>query len=167
MCFTNGDVLVIDIDDEQHVGQTRHILDATQAALELVLFAVEPEDFLLGQAFEAALFGHGFERHESFHGLANRFVVGEHSAQPAIADERHPRALCVGPDRIARGALGADEQHLAAIGDGALDERTGLASHRQALLEVDDVDSVSLAEDERSHLRVPVAGLVTKVHASL
>jgi hypothetical protein len=33
------------------------------------------------------------------------------------------------------------------------------------LLEVDDVDLVAMAEDERGHLRVPEAGLVAEVDA--
>ena len=37
--------------------------------------------------------------------------------------------------------------------------------HGLRLLEVDDVDLVSFAEDERSHLRVPEAGLVSEMDA--
>jgi hypothetical protein len=33
------------------------------------------------------------------------------------------------------------------------------------VFEIDDVDLVAVAEDERRHLRVPVAGLVAEMHA--
>ena len=68
-------------------------------------------------------------------------------------------------DRFARRALGADEQHLAAVGDHAAHEVRRVLVQRQRLLEVDDVDLVAFAEDERGHLRVPEAGLVSEMDA--
>ena len=63
--------------------------------------------------------------------------------------------------------LGADEQHLAAAGDGVLDERVRAVDVGQRLLQVDDVDAVALGEDESLHLRVPATGLVPEVDAAL
>jgi hypothetical protein len=42
-----------------------------------------------------------------------------------------------------------------------------LVEQRDGLGEVDDVDVVAGAVDERRHLRVPAVGLMTKMHASL
>jgi len=47
------------------------------------------------------------------------------------------------------------------------EEVHGVIEQGQGLFQVDDVDAVALSEDVRLHLRVPVAGLVTKMHASL
>ena len=63
--------------------------------------------------------------------------------------------------------LGADEQDAAAVGDHAADIVHCIIEKRQGLLEVYDMDLAALAEDERGHLRVPVTGLVTEMHASL
>jgi len=82
---------------------------------------------------------------------------------PALAHERLGGALRFLLHRLARRALGAHEQHRAAVGDHALDEVRRLRVHRLRLLEVDDVNSVALTEDERSHLRVPEAGLVSEM----
>ena len=158
---------MIDVDDEQNVGQAGHLLDTAEAALEFFLLATEAQHFFLGQAFETALFGHLFERHQTLDRLANGLVVGEHAAKPAVADERHFRPGRMRAYRLPRRALGADKEHFAAIGDRRFDKGTGFASQGQATLEIDDVDLVSLAEDVGCHLRVPVAGLVTKMHASL
>jgi hypothetical protein len=46
-------------------------------------------------------------------------------------------------------------------------ERGRLLEQRQGLFQVDDVDLVAMAEDERGHLRVPVAGLVAEMDAGL
>ena len=84
-----------------------------------------------------------------------------------MADERHIAALGVGMNSLTRRPLRAYKQNGAAIGDGRLHKRAGFARQRQAPLEVDDVDFVTFAKDEGCHLRVPVTGLMPKMHASL
>ena len=64
-------------------------------------------------------------------------------------------------------ALGADEQHAAAAGDGVGHSLEGLVEKRNGLREVEDVDIGARAEDVRLHLRVPAVRLVTEVHAGL
>jgi hypothetical protein len=51
-------------------------------------------------------------------------------------------------DGLARRTLGADEQQRAAVGGELRMKSMRLAIERQALLEIDDVDLVALAEDE-------------------
>ncbi|CFN70592.1 Uncharacterised protein [Bordetella pertussis] len=63
-------------------------------------------------------------------------------------------------------ALGADEQDVAATGDQLLDELRGFLVLGDRLLEVDDVNLVTVTEDVRGHLGVPVTGLVAEVDAS-
>jgi hypothetical protein len=46
-----------------------------------------------------------------------------------------------------------------------LDEVRSLRVQRLGLLQVDDVDLVTLAEDEGGHLRVPEAGLMSEMDA--
>ena len=158
---------MIDIDHEQDVGQRLHFLDAAEASLELVTLASEPEHLFLRQALETTFVGHLFERHQALYGLTNGLVVGQHSTEPALAHERHLAANGVVTHRVARRTFGSNEQHLAAVCDRRLDECAGLTSQGQALLEVNDVDFVAFTEDEGCHLRVPVAGLMPKMHASL
>src|SRR5690606_16376915 len=100
-------------------------------------------------------------RHRALHGAE----VGQRAAQPALGHVRHAAALGLFLDRLARAALGADEQdHAALLGD-ARDEVHRVLEQRDGLLEVDDVDLAAGAEDVRGHLRVPVAGLVAEVDA--
>ena len=53
-----------------------------------------------------------------------------------------------------------------AAGDDVADRLQRAIEQRHRLLEVDDVDAVADAEQERRHLGIPAAGVVTKVHAS-
>src|SRR5690606_12587657 len=62
---------------------------------------------------------------------------------------------------------GADEEDRATTGDRLDDEVVGAAEEPGGLVEVDDVDAVARAEDERAHLRVPALRLVAEVHARL
>jgi hypothetical protein len=48
--FGDGDGFLVGVDHEQHVGQAAHFLDAAQRAFQLVLFAQQAQQFLLGQA---------------------------------------------------------------------------------------------------------------------
>ena len=66
---------------------------------------------------------------------------------------------------FARGALRADEQDAAAVGDHLANERGRIVVERQGLFQVDDVDPVALPEDERRHLGVPETGLMSEVDA--
>ena len=68
---------------------------------------------------------------------------------------------------VLRLALGADEQHLAAAGDGLLDEVERAREQRHGLRQVDDVNAVAVAEDVRLHPRVPAVGLVAEMRAGL
>ena len=70
-------------------------------------------------------------------------------------------------DDVLRLALGADEEHVAAAADGLDDEVVRAREEARGLVEVDDVDAVARAVDERAHLRVPALGLVAEVTAGL
>ena len=76
-----------------------------------------------------------------------------------------PAAHRRGLHRFARRALGADEQHAAAVCDDLTNESRRLVVQRQRLLEIDDVDPVTFPEDELSHLGVPEAGLMSEMNA--
>jgi len=82
-------------------------------------------------------------------------------------DEMLARSVSRLGDRVLRLALGADEQHLAAAGDGLLDEVECARKQRHALRQVDDVHPIAVAEDVRLHLGVPAVGLVAEMRSGL
>ncbi|GGO17407.1 hypothetical protein GCM10010980_14600 [Corynebacterium marinum] len=53
------------------------------------------------------------------------------------------------------------------MGDGLLDELERCVDVGQGLLQVDDVDTVAVGEDETTHLRVPTTGLVAEVDTGI
>jgi hypothetical protein len=68
---------------------------------------------------------------------------------------------------FARLLLGADDEDLTAACHRVAHEVNRVVESRDGLLQVDDVDSVPLGEDELAHLRVPAAGLVAEMDAGL
>ena len=153
------------VHDEQGIGQVLHVLDASQAAFQFVAFARKLQHFLLDQVLDAAVFLHAFELLQALDGGADRAVVGQHPAQPAVGYVGHAATLGFFLDRGTGRPLGSDEHDGAAPGCELADEAHRVDQHRQRFLEVDDVDLAACSENVGSHLGIPVSGLVTEVHA--
>ena len=114
-----------------------------------------------------AVLDHGLELLHAVDAGAHGDEVGEHAAQPTLVDVGHVAAGSLRGDGLLSLLLGADEEHLSALGSGVLEERIRLIGIDDGLLEVKDVDAIALAEDVRLHLGVPATGLMTVVAASL
>jgi len=162
----DGDRFFVGIDDEHQVRHRAHVLDAAERALELVLLAGELEQLLLGETVMLAL-KQLLKRLEALDRVGDGAPIGQRAAEPAVIDEVLRTGLCGIGDRLRRLALGADEQDAAALGDDVGDRKQRLMQERDGLGEIDDVDVVTGAVDERRHLRVPAMGLMTEMHAGL
>ena len=165
--FLDGDFFITDIDHEHGVGDAAHVLDTAQAALQFFPLTGQHQRFLLADAIIGSVLRHGLEFFEPFDGLPDSLVISEHAAQPAVIDEGHAAAHSVFHDGCLGRSLGTNKQHGATIGHHAADIVHRIREQRHGLFEVDDVDLATLAKDEGGHLRIPVTGLVAKVHASL
>src|SRR5690606_8153797 len=100
---------------------------------------------------------------QATNGSADGFVVGEHTAQPAMANKRLASALSLFLDGFLRSALGTNKEDFLLLGSHLLDQRQGFIEGRNGMFQVNDVNLVTGAEDVTVHLGVPVTGLVTKV----
>ena len=69
--------------------------------------------------------------------------------------------LRIEPERIDR----LRQLHAAAYRRHFADETCGVFEHLQSLLQIDNIDSVTFAEDIFFHLRIPALGLVPEVNA--
>ena len=161
-------MLLLGVHDPHGGGKPGHVADSAESFDELVLLAAHHEQLLL----RAAGAGHVVEVDllELLHTIqagAHSREVGEHAAQPALTDVGHADALSLlGHGRLSL-LLGADEQDVAAAGDGLLDEVVGSVDALDGLRQVDDVDAVALGEDEALHLGVPASGLVAEMDTAL
>src|SRR2546426_2104992 len=165
--FRLGDraFLVTDVDHEQGIGPVVQRLDAPEAALQLGELALKVQGLFFRQLLHAAVLDHHLHLLEALDRLADGLEVREHPAQPAVIDKGGAATLGLLADYLARLTLGSDEQKSAFVRGKLAHEFHRLLIHHHRLLEIDDVDLVAMTEDERRHLRVPVAGLVAEMHA--
>lgn len=91
--------------------------------------------------------------------------VGQHAAQPPLVHKEHVGTFRFFFQDVGRLTLGPDEQDRLAGRHRITGEGIGLFHPIDRLLKVDDVDAVSLAEEEPLHLRVPTVGLVSEMDA--
>ena len=87
--------------------------------------------------------------------------------EPAVVHVEHAAALRLFGDGFLRLALGAQEKNSFALAGQLGDVTSRVAKHLQGLLQVNDVDSIALAENVFLHLRVPTPRLVAEVNSSL
>ena len=158
---------MVNVDHEQSVRQTAHILDTTQAAVQFFQITATHQRFFLGQLGKGAVLGLGFQVTQALDRSTDGLVVGQHAAEPAVIDIRRAATSSFFGNDLASGTLGAYEQDLVLAGSQLLNEGQSLVEHRQGLFQVDDVNLVARAENEFAHFRVPVTGLVAEVHTGL
>src|SRR5439155_23647511 len=91
--------------------------------------------------------------------------IGQGAAEPALINielsASHRRFLY----RFLRLLFATNEQNLAAAACDLLEKFRCAMQLLDSLVQVDDVNLVSLLENVRLHLRVPALGLVTEMHA--
>ena len=73
--FRDRDRLLPNIDNKHCIRQSPHVLNASQAAVELATLACEPNDLFLAQLVDAAVLKHGFQVFEPFDGVLHRLVI--------------------------------------------------------------------------------------------
>ena len=162
--FQNRDFVETHVDHENSVWQCSHVLDAADVFFQLFDFALEGQLLFLADRIEAS-FLLGFHFFQALDRGLDRLEVGQHAAEPALVHVRDAGALGFSGDGFAGGALGPDHQDGAAVGGELLGELHRVLEHRQRFFQVDDVNTVAVAEDVWSHLGIPEAGLVTEVDA--
>ena len=159
------DIFMADINDEQCVGQSLHVLDAAQAALQFDALTGQLQHFLLNQVIDAAVLTHSLKLFESLDGRADGAVVGQHAAQPAVRDKWHAAPPCFFFHGCARGPLRAYEHDGTTLGRQFADETHRVVQHRQRFFQVDDVDLATGPKNIGGHFGVPITGLVTEMYA--
>ncbi len=150
----------------EHVGQILHALQAADASVQLGDLPVDGQLLLLGEVAELAAGHPALQVVQVIDALLDGLPVGQGAPQPADVHVGHAGALGFLGDGGLGLALGADEQDGPAFGGQIPDQVVVLVDAHHGLVQIDDVDAAAFREDEGTHLRVPAAGAVPKVHPS-
>ena len=157
-------MLALDVHDEHRIRLAVQVADTIQANVQTVQLAAEHRLLLFHELSHAPVGLHGLEFDHPLDRFADGIQIGHHTTQPTFANVRLTGRLGSFLDADLGLFLGANKQHLAALGHDALEEVRSAINLGRRLDEVDDVDSVTSLEDVFLHLRVPLTRLVAKVH---
>ena len=162
--LADGDVLVVSTDGDHHVGSATHVADTLKVALQLLAFASEGGELLLGHGLVLGLLVEVLEVVKTSDALLDGGHVGEHTAEPAEVHIVLTGSLSGLLHSLLSLTLAAHEENLLVLGGKIAEESAGLVQALLGFLQVDDVDTILLGENVLLHVRVPLAGLMTKVH---
>jgi hypothetical protein len=161
--FADRVELIADVDDDESGRQALHRGDAVEVAMELFSPAGEPRDLFLLHALRAVGLQHLVDVGHLRDALADRDVVGQRAAEPALGDVEHASLLGEVLHEFADLALRADEEDVSAVRHHALQKVAGCRDLVHGLGQVDDRNAVLRPVDILFHFRVPATGLVTEV----
>ena len=165
--LAHGELLLLQVDDEDRVRLPAHVRDAAEVRLELLQLARHRDALLRREQLELALVPQAAHLVQALDPVGDRPPVGEQAAEPPVIDVRHADALRLVLDGVLRLLLRADEQDGAAPLRDVAEELPRFLETLRRLREVDDVDAAALGEDEAAHLRVPAPRLVAEVDSGL
>ena len=159
-------MLLVCVEHKDQIRQTTHIANTVERAHQFRVVARHHQGFFLGQLGQVFGFHRRFNVTHPLDGLGDGLPVCQHPARPAVVHVVLTTALCCFSNLFRRGALGANEQNATTLGNGRCDSFQSAVKHGTGLIEVNDMNTIARTKEERSHLRVPAAGVVTKVYAS-
>ena len=165
--LAHGELLLLQVDDEDRVGLSAQVGDAAQVRLELLELLEHGDPLLRRQQLELAFALEAPQLVQVRDPVGDRPPVRQQAAEPAVGHVRHADPTGLLRDRVLRLLLRADEEDRAAALGEVAREVVRLLQQLGGLGQVDDVDAAALGEDEALHLRVPAAGLVAEVNTGL
>ena len=165
--LAHGELLLLQVDDEDGVRLPLQVGDAAEVRLELLELLEHRDPLLRGQQLELALALQAAQLVQVRDPVGDRPPVRQQAAEPAVRDVRHADAARLLGDGVLRLLLRADEEDRAAALCEVAREVVRLLEQLGGLRQIDDVDAAALGEDEALHLRVPATGLVAEVDAGL
>lgn len=122
---------------------------------------------VIGENLKSAVLRHSLDSFQSLDSGTDCLKVGEHAAQPSLIYIVHSAALSLCLNRILRLLLGSYKEDCATLCHHIEHCLVSLVHLTYGLLQVNNMNAVSLREDIGSHLRVPSSGLVSEVNACL
>ena len=142
-----------------------HLLYATQPSIETSNHLLQLQRFFLDENLKLALFFAIFELNQIVYSLLNGAEVGHHATQPALVHVAHAAARCLLLDGLLSLLLGSHKQNILATGNQFPYELIRLIYEYQGLLQINDMNTITLRIYEFPHARIPAPRLMTEMHS--
>ena len=164
--LADRDGLLAYVHDEDHVGDSRHVLDARKGLVIFLAQATHAGEFFLRVLRSLFLIRlNGQQVLVSINGFLNGLPVGQHAAQPTVVHVILTTAFGLAPDDVRRLALGPHEEHAAPVGDRLPDVVQARHKIGQSLIKIQNMGAVASPKDVGAHERIPAMGLVAEMGA--
>ena len=166
MSLLYTDSLLLRIYDEDCIRKVLHLLDTAKVLLKLLPLFLQLDNFLLRQYLKSTVLRHGLDLFQSCDTALDSLEVGHHTAQPSLVYIEHTATLSLGTDCVLSLLLGTNEQDGATVCSNIKYSIVSLVYFANRLLKINDVDTISLGVDVRSHFRVPSSCLMSEMNTS-
>ena len=164
MCFLYADSFLLRVYYEDSVRDALHILDTAKVLLQLLPLFLQCDNFLLRQYIKGSVLRHLLDSLQTSDSALDGLEVGQHTAEPTLIYVEHTATLCLNLDSVLSLLLGSYEQDVATLCHDVKYCLVSLINLSYRLLQVDDVDAVTLCVDVRSHLGVPASCLMSEMN---
>ena len=167
MSLADADVLLLGIYDEDNIRKSLHILDSAEVLLELIKLFAKSDNLFLGKYFERSVLSHLLDVFKTFNTALYRLEVCKHSAEPSLIYIEHSAACSLCCYGILCLLLCSDKKNSSSVCGNITDSVICIIDHAYCFLKVNDVYSVSLSVDVRSHFRIPFSRLMSEMNSRL
>ena len=160
-------MLLHHVDHEQGRGQTGQVGDRTEVLLQLGTLTAHLQDLTLREVSISTVAHEFVDGSHLLHSLADGGEVGEHTARPTLDNVRHIHSSSLLGHDVLSLLLRSNEEDLLTRLSNLLQGLSSLVDLCNSLVQVDDMNTVTLHEDVGSHSGVPLALEVTEVTSGL
>src|SRR6266498_1449714 len=146
-------------------GHAGHFEDPIEIAPELCRFSIKRRQFLLSHLLVFGRLLDLLNVLQTADALANCRKIGQRASEPALIYVKLAASQRRLFYRFLRLFLAAHEQDLASTAGHLPKKLRGAPKLDDGLIQIDDVNLISLFENERFHFRIPALGLMPKMDA--
>ena len=152
------------IDNEQSGRQTIQIGNTAQSLFQLGTLTRDLQFFTLRQIVKRSVLFHFIDGRHLLHSLTNRREVSQHTTRPTLDNIWHIHSRSLVGDNLFGLFLSSDEQNFFARFSDRFQCSCGFVDLCYGFIQVDNVDTVTLHENIRSHSRIPFSFQVPKMN---
>ena len=144
-----------------------HFLDTAEELFKLLVLKVQLNNLFLGKKVHCSVFSHLFKLIKTLDSLFDCLKVCKHTAEPACIYIVHTGSFSLFADCVLSLLLCSDKENASAFCCDVANKIVRFLNFLYSLLQVDDIDTVSLGKNILRHFRVPAACLMSEVNTCL
>ena len=164
MSFLNTDSFFFRIYYEDSIRDFLHVFDTAKVFLQFIHLFFQSDNFFFRQYIKSTVFLHSLDLFQTFDSALDGLEVCQHTTKPSFVYIVHSASLSFCLNSILSLFLCTNEKNGTAVSYDIFYCFVSCVYHTYCFLQVDDVDTISLCVDVRSHFRVPSSCLMSEMN---